>query len=367
MKERAYKYRFYPTPEQAELLAQTFGCVRVVYNKVLGWRTDAFNQDKTKIGYSKASAYLTKLKKETDYAWLNDVSCVPLQQCLRHQQAAFKNFFDGRTKYPTFKKKRSKQSIELTKSAFKYRGGQLFIAKSKQPLNIKWSRQLPSDPTTVTISKDCAGRYFVSLLCRFEPVSLPVNNNKIGVDVGLADLFVTSNGDKSGNPKFTQRYADKLSKYQRRLAKKKKGSNNFKKAKLKVAKVHAKITDCRCDFTHKATTKLINENQVIVLETLVVKNMIRNKHLSKAIANANWGEFERQLEYKANWHGKTLVKIDRWYPSSKRCSGCGHIVDRMPLHVRAWNCPSCKTTNDRDINAAINIKAAGLAVLACGS
>ncbi|WP_129141510.1 RNA-guided endonuclease InsQ/TnpB family protein [Modicisalibacter coralii] len=364
MTKRAYKYRFYPTPEQEQLLARTFGCVRFVYNAVLRYRADAFYQQQEKIGYIEANAYLTKMKKTPDTAFLNEVSCVPLQQCLRHQQSAFKNFFEGRAKYPTFKSKRHRQSAEFTRSAFKYRDGQLFLAKSKTPLNVRWSRELPSEPSTITISKDSAGRYFVSCLCEFDVETLPVTPKMVGIDLGLKDLFVTDQGERIGNPRHTAKYAARLAKAQRRLSKKKLGSANRAKAKQKVARIHAKISDCRMDRLHKLSRRLINENQVICVESLKVKNMIRNPTLSKAIADASWGEFVRQLEYKAQWAGRQLVAIDQWYPSSKRCSDCGHTKDALPLNIRAWGCPECGTTHDRDINAARNIKAAGLAVLA---
>jgi putative transposase len=366
MTKRAYKYRFYPTPEQEQLLARTFGCVRFVYNAVLRYRTDAFYQQQEKIGYIEANAYLTKMKKTPDTTFLNEVSCVPLQQCLRHQQSAFKNFFEGRAKYPTFKSKRHRQSAEFTRSAFKYRDGQLFLAKSKTPLNVRWSRELPSEPSTITISKDSAGRYFVSCLCEFDAETLPVTPKMVGIDLGLKDLFVTDQGERIGNPRHTAKYAARLALAQRRLSKKKLGSANRAKAKQKVARIHAKISDCRMDRLHKLSRRLINENQVICVESLKVKNMIRNPTLSKAIADASWGEFVRQLEYKAQWAGRQLVAIDQWYPSSKRCSDCGYTKDALPLNIRAWDCPECGTTHDRDINAARNIKAAGLAVLALG-
>jgi putative transposase len=195
---------------------------------------------------------------------------------------------------------------------------------------------------------------------------LPVVNSAVGIDVGIRDVVVTSEGAASGNPRHTARYAARLAKCQRRLAKKQKGSNNRRKAKLKVARVHAKIADCRKDFTHKLTTALIRENQAICVENLAVKNMVKNPALAKSINDANWGELVRQLEYKAGWRGRTVIAIDRWYPSSKRCSCCGYTLDRLDLATRQWACPECKTTHDRDVNAARNIKAAGLAVLACG-
>ena len=366
MTKRAYKYRFYPTPEQAELLAQTFGCVRFVYNSILRWRTDAFYQRQEKIGYVGANARLTEIKKNPELAFLSEVSCVPLQQCLRHQQTAFKHFFEGRAKYPVFKSKRHRQSAEFTRSAFKYRDGQLYLAKSKTPLDIHWSRALPSEPSTVTVSKNSAGRYFVSCLCEFEPSKLPVTPNMTGIDLGLKDLFVTDKGERVGNPRHTAKYAKRLARAQRRLSKKKLGSANRAKARQKVAKLHAKISDCRQDNLHKLSRRLINENQVVCVESLKVKNMIRNPKLSNAIADAGWGEFVRQLAYKAEWAGRSLVAIDQWFPSTKRCSGCGHTLSSLPLSVRNWSCPECGADHDRDHNAATNIKAAGLAVLALG-
>ncbi len=366
MTKRAYKYRFYPTLEQETLLARTFGCVRFVYNAVLHWRTDAFYQQQLKIGYVEANAQLSRMKQDPELAFLSEVSSVPLQQCLRHQQAAFKHFFEGRAKYPVFKRKKHRQSAEFTRSAFKYREGQIFLAKCKEPLAIRWSRDLPGEPSTITVSKDAAGRYFVSCLCEFEPQALPVTPNMIGIDLGLHDLFVTSDGQRTGNPRHTAKYAAKLAKAQRRLSKKKLGSANRAKAKRKVAAIHAKLSDCRMDNLHKLSRRLINEKQVVCVESLQVKNMLRNRALAKSISDAGWGEFVRQLAYKADWAGRQLVAIDQWYPSSKRCSACGHVMDKMPLHIRAWRCPECSTKLDRDVNAAINIKAAGLAVLALG-
>ena len=364
--KRAYRFRFYPDPQQEMLLAQTFGCVRFVYNSILRYRTDAYYQAQAIIGYTDANARLTAIKKLPETAFLNDVSSVPLQQCLRHQQTAFKNFFEGRTKYPVFKSKKHRQSAEFTYRAFSYRNGELKLAKCDKPLAITWSQALPSDPTTVTVSKDHAGRYFVSCLCEFEPTLLPVTDKKVGIDVGIKDLFVTSDGFKSGNPRYTAEYATKLTKYQRRLAKKKLGSKNRLKAKRKVARVHAKISDCRSDNLHKLSRRLVNENQVICAENLAVKNMIKNPKLAKHIADASWGEFTRQLEYKSGWSGRTYVEIGRFFPSTKRCSCCGFVKENMPLDVRSWECPECGTTHDRDVNAARNILAAGLAVLAFG-
>ena len=360
--KRSYKYRLYPTPDQVELLAQTFGRVRFV----LRWRTDAYYERKEKIGYTQANAKLTALKKEPGFTWLNDVSSVPLQQTLRHQQSALSNFFAGRAKYPTFKSKHHKQTATLTDSAFKYRDGSLYMAKSKTPLDIRWSRELPSPPSIITISKDASGRYFVSCLCEFESKPMPITKKTVGIDVGLKDLFVTDTGLKTGNPRHTAKYAKRLALLQRRLSKKKKGSSNRAKAKLKVARLHAKIADCRLDNLHKLSSRLINENQVVCVESLKVKNMIRNHKLSKAIVDASWGEFMRQLHYKGEWYGRTVVAIDQFFPSSKRCNCCGFTLTKLALNTRYWVCPECNTGHDRDVNAAKNIKAAGLAVLALG-
>lgn len=364
--KRAYQFRFYPDQQQEKLLAQTFGCVRFVYNSILRYRTDAYYQAQAKVNYIDANAKLTEIKQLPEFAFLNEVSSVPLQQCLRNQQTAFKNFFEGRAKYPVFKSKKYRQSAEFTYRAFTFKNGELKLAKCDKPLAIKWSRQLPSDPSTVTVSKDQAGRYFVSCLCEFEPTLLPVTDKKVGIDVGIKDLFVTSDGFKSGNPRHTAKYAAKLAKYQRRLAKKKLGSKNWLKAKVKVARVHAKIADCRSDNLHKLSRRLVNENQVICAENLAVKNMIKNSKLAKHIADASWGEFTRQIEYKSGWAGRTYVEIGRFFPSSKRCSCCGFVKENMPLDVRSWECPECGTTHDRDVNAARNILAVGLTVLAFG-
>jgi len=366
MTKRAYKYRFYPTPEQEQLLARTFGSVRFVYNAVLRYRTDAYREHREKIGFVAANAELSRMKKAEETAFLNEVSSVPLQQCLRHQQTSFKNFFEGRARYPNFKSKRHRQSAEFTRSAFTYRDGKLFLAKCQEPLAIRWSRELPSEPSTVTVSKDSAGRYFVSCLCEFTPEELPVTPKMVGIDLGLKDLFVTSDGRRIGNPRHTATYAARLAKAQRGLSKKKLGSKNRAKARQKVARLHARISDCRMDRLHKLSRQIVNENQVICVESLKVKNMLRNPRLAKAISDAGWGEFLRQVEYKASWAGRQVSAIDQWYPSSKLCADCGHVMPEMPLHIRTWTCPECGAEHDRDENAAVNIKAAGLAVLALG-
>ncbi|HLJ81045.1 MAG TPA: RNA-guided endonuclease TnpB family protein [Ktedonobacterales bacterium] len=366
--KRAYRYRFYPTPEQAAVLARTFGCVRYVYNWALRLRTDAYYERQERIGYHQTSAALTTQKQQAEMAWLTEVSSVPLQQALRHLDTAFRNFFEGRASYPTFKKKRGRQAATYATTAFKWDATTraLTLAKMDAPLKIHWSRAFTGSPSTVTISKDTAGRYFVSFLVEEAIKPLPVVNALVGVDVGLKDLAVLSTGEKVANPKHLHRSERKLAHAQRNLARKQKGSKNREKARLKVAREHARIADQRCDGLHKLTTRLIRENQTICVESLAIKNMVRNHALAKAISDVGWGELIRQLEYKAAWYGRTLVKIDRCYPSSKRCFDCGHVVDSLPLDIRRWKCPQCGARHDRDINAAKNILAAGLAVNACG-
>jgi len=366
--KRAYHYRFYPTDEQAHILARTFGCARYVYNWALRLRTDAYYQEQKRIGYHETAAQLTLLKKQEATSWLNEVSSVPLQQALSHLERAFRHFFEGRAQYPKFHTKRGDQSATYVASAFKWDGKHLTLAKMDAPLAIHWSRPLPEgcNPRSVTISKDCANRYFVSILVEEEIKPLPFVNKQIGLDLGLKSMVVTSDGQQFGNPKFFAKDEKKLAKAQRQHAKKKKGSKNRRKAQLKVARIHARIADRRRDYQQKLSTQIIRENQVVCLESLQVKNMVKNHCLAKVISDVGWSEFVSQLEYKAEWYGRTLVKIDKFYPSSKRCFDCGHILDSLPLEIRFWTCPECGVAHERDLNAAHNILAAGLAVTACG-
>ncbi|MCC3434028.1 MAG: transposase [Oscillatoriales cyanobacterium] len=369
MTQKAFKYRFYPTPEQEILLRRTMGCARLVYNRALAARTEAWYEHQERVGYSETSTMLTQWKKQEDLQFLNEVSCVPLQQGLRHLQTAFTNFFAGRAKYPNFKKKHQGGNAEFTKSAFKWKDGKVFLAKCSQPLDIRWSRQLPlcAEPSTITVKLSPSGRWTVSLLVDVEIETLPESPNQIGLDLGITSLIALSNGEKIANPKTFKAKRRKLRQVQKALSRKKKGSNNRHKARLKVAKVHAEISDARYDFLHKLTTRLVRENQRIAVENLSVKNLVKNRKLSLSISDAAWGEIVRQLEYKCDWYGRTFVEIDRWFPSSKQCGHCGHVVEKLPLNIREWDCPKCSTHHDRDVNAAKNILAAGLAVNVCGA
>ena len=288
---------------------------------------------------------------------------------MRHLQTAYTNFFDGRAKYPNFLKKRNGGSAEFTKSAFKFKNGQVYLAKCAQALPIRWSRTLPAGatPSTITVKLSPSGRWSVSLLVDVEIETLPKSDNQVGIDLGITSLLAISTGEKIANPKGFKAKYRQLRRAQKALSRKQKGSKNREKARLKVARVHQAIADARIDNLHKLTTRLVRENQTITVENLAVKNMVKNPKLALAISDASWGELVRQLEYKCDWYGRTLIKIDRWFPSSKRCFECGYIVEKLPLNIREWNCPNCGTHHDRDINAAKNVLAAGLAVAVCGA
>lgn len=366
---RGFRYRFYPTVEQEMLLRRTLGCVRLVYNKALAQRSEAWITGKKSIGYAKQSTSLTGWKREPELAFLGEVSSVPLQQALRHLQTAYSNFFNHRTKYPSFKKRHHGGSAEFTRSAFRFVDGQVTLAKMDAPLDICWSRPLPAgvQPSTVTVSLDPANRWHVSILCEDTSIKpMPKLKTAVGVDLGINSLITLSTGDKIANPQHDNRTLARKRILSRRLARKKKGSRNRDKARLKLARLHAHVTDQRRDHLAKLSTRLVRENQAIVVEDLNVRGMVKNHSLARAISDAGWAMFIAMLEYKAAWYGRSLIKIDRFYPSSKTCHTCGHVVERLPLSVRKWSCPSCKTEHDRDENAARNILAAGLAVSACG-
>jgi putative transposase len=366
--KRAYKYRFYPTPKQAEQLSKTFGCVRYVYNRALAERSHAWTQEQRRVNYADTSLMLTAWKRDPETEWLTEPSKSPLQQALRNLQGAFDKFWRKQAAYPKFKKKgKSKDSATYFGNCFTYRNGRIKLAKHSEPLDIRWSRPLPEGarPSQVTVSCDSANRYHISILVEETIHEYTRADATLGVDAGITSLYTFSTGEKVSNPQYEKQDRARLAKAQRALAKKQKGSANRAKARLKVARIHARITDRRRDHLHKLSTRLVRENQVIAIEDLTVRNMVRNHSLARAISDASWSQFRTMLEYKAAWYGRTVVAVDRFYASSKTCSACGRIVDSLPLQVREWTC-TCGTAYDRDVNAAKNIQAAGLAVLACG-
>jgi putative transposase len=366
--KRGYKYRFYPTPEQAQELERTFGTVRYVYNRTLAERTRAYSQETRRVNYAESARWLAQWRADPETAWLAESASVPQQQAVRQLQTAFNNFFAKRAKYPRFKRKgRSRDSATYTRFGFSYRDGQVKLAKMSEPLNIRWSRALPpGEPTRATVTRDPSGRYFISLLMEEEVFAPAPTRGALGLDAGLNRLLTDSEGREYTNPKHEQRERKRLAKAQRALAHKKKGSRNREKARLRVARIHARIADRRRDYLHKLTTSLIRENQTVMIEDLAVRNMVRNHSMARAISDASWSELRSMLEYKAQWYEREVVAIDRFYPSSKTCSSCGHLLNALPLDIRQWSCPECGASHDRDVNAARNILAVGLTVSACG-
>ena len=354
------------------MLARTFGCVRVVWNRTLAARHARWHAEHKGTSYAQTSAALTAMKKDPDLGFLCEVSSVPLQQTLRHQHKAFTAFFDKRVRYPRFKSRRSRQSAHYTRSAFGLKDGALYLAKMATPLKFVWTWPevdvAALAPAMVIVSRETDGRWYVTFTIEAAaPEALEATGHAIGIDLGVKDLAVTSDGDKIANPRHLERKARALARYQRRMARCRKGSANRRKAAAKVARAHRKVRNARHDFLHRATTRLVRSADVIVVEDLAVQNMVKNRRLARPISACGWGEFRRQLEYKCAWYGRDLIAVDRWYPSSKTCSACGYLLSELGLSTRRWTCPKCRTRHDRDINAAKNILAAGRAVSACGA
>jgi putative transposase len=365
-----YNFRLYPTAGQRQSLARTFGCARTVFNDGLRMRQEARENGLPYISDGDlCKQVITRAKQTPERSWLGEVSAVILQQALTDLNMAYRNFFasiSGRRKGlkvapPRFRSKRdNRQAIRFTRNArFAITpGGKLRLPKIGD-VSVRWSRNLPSDPSSVTVVKDSAGRYFASFVVEMTDQPLPDSPDEVGVDLGLTHFAITSDGRKIANPRILRRAAKKLRKAQKALSRKEKGSANRAKAKLKVAKAHARVTDARRDFAHKLSTTLIRDNQAVYVENLAVSGLARTK-LAKSVHDAGWSQFVNMLEYKAKRYGRTFAKVDRWFPSSKLCSACGTVADKMPLNIRSWTCP-CGATHDRDVNAAINILAAGQA------
>jgi putative transposase len=351
------------------MLNRTFGCVRVVWNRTLAARRARYVADRTSTSYVETDRALTMMKRDPELAWLSEVSSVPLQQALRHQHVAFQAFFARRSRYPRFKSRHGRQSATFTRSAFRMKGSDLWLAKFTAPLRVVWTWPdvdlAALHPTSVIVARDPAGRWFVTFHAELPDLKpLPATGAAAGVDLGLTNFAVLSDGSPIPHPRHMDRYEQRLKRHQRRLARCQKGSANRKKAARKVARAHARVAEGRRDFLHKTSTDMLRRFDILAIEDLAVKNMVRNRKLARAISRTGWAEFRRQLEYKAQRRGRTLLVVDRWYPSSKTCSACGFVLAELPLGIRHWACPGCGTRHDRDINAAKNILAAGLAAAA---
>lgn len=372
-----YSFRLYPSAGQRMALARAFGCARVVYNDALRARETARSEDMPfpKTG-DLSKQLITEAKNTPERAWLGEVSAVVLQQSLRDLDAAYRNFFDGlkgkrpRMGAPRFKSKRdTRQSVRFTANArWSITPGQKLRLPKIGDVKVKWSRSLPSTPSTVTVVKDSAGMYFASFVVETGPEeALPETTPEVGIDLGLGYFAVLCDGTKVDSPRFLRRAEKRLKKAQRSLSRKEKGSSNRNKARIKVARAHARVADARREFHHQLSTRLIRENQAVAVEDLAVKGLARTR-LAKSVHDAGWSAFVAMLEYKAARYGRTFVKIGRFEPTSQVCSRCGVKDGPKPLHVRVWTCGACGAVLDRDINAAVNVaKAAGLAVSACGA
>jgi putative transposase len=361
-----HNYRIYPTPEQVDQLARTFGCTRLIYNWGLALRAEAYRNG-APLNYAQTSAALTKLKQTPERAFLNEVSCIPLQQSLRDLQSAYVSFFEKRTGYPRFRRKDGPQSAEYTANGFGFdaKNRTLSLAKIGR-IKVKWSRDFLAEPSSLRVLRDPAGRYFVSMVVDVAPVKVVATGENVGVDFGLNRLATLSTGERVPNPKHSYRLQRRMALLQRRLAKKIKGSNRRKLAVLRVAKLHAKIADTRKDAAHKLTTNLVRRFDTICIEDLNLRGMVKNHSLARSVSDAGIGMLSRMLVEKGERYGRTVVKIDRWFPSSKTCSACGDINAAVVLGVKDWTCPSCAVHHDRDDNAAKNILAVGLTVAARG-
>jgi len=357
---KAFKVRLYPTPEQKVQINKTIGCSRWVYNHFLAWHIEVYKAEKRYVSYSECSAMLTQIKTTPGTEWLAEVDKFALQNSLKDLDKAYKNFFEGKAKFPRFKSKHGpKQSYQtnLTNNNIRLDAKHHRIKLPKLGW-VKYAvdgREIPDQIVNVTVSRTPSGKYFASILCKAIVKPLPLKPGEIGIDLGLKQFAILSNGEVIENPKYYVKAQKKLAKLQRILSKKQKGSNNCEKARLKLARQHEKVKNQRRDFQHKLSKRLMVENQVIGLEDLRIKNMVKNRKLAKAISDAGWGEFRRMVEYKAAWYGRTVVIIDSFYPSSKLCGKCGTNNAMLTLAEHKWQCPVCRTVHDRDKNAAKNI------------
>lgn len=365
---KAYKYRIYPNNEQKIQIAKTFGCCRFVYNQTLAYRKEAYEKEKKSVSKTDCNNYCNReLKKE--YEWLKEVDKSALTNAIYNMDAAFQKFFREHAGYPKFKSKHNNHKSYITNFtngniAADFEDGKIKLPKLKQ-VKAKLHREFEGQIKPAAVSQVPSGKYYVSILVETEQEELPHTDKNTGLDLGVKDLCITSDGEKYKNPKTIRKYEKKLAKLQRQLSHKEKRSRNYYKTRKKIALCHEKITNTRKDYLHRVSHGIISENQVIVSENLQIKNMVKNHHLAKSISDVPWHGLTRQLEYKAKWNGREYIKIDTFYASSQLCSACGYKnIATKDLSVREWICPVCGAKHDRDVNAAKNILAEGLRQIA---
>ena len=363
---KAFKYKLIPNDEQIVLLNKHFGSIRFAYNHFLNERKVEYETNKATINYYDNCSALTLLKKEESYSWLKEINSQSLQHSLKALDNAYNNFFKKRSQFPNFKSKNGKNSFCVPQFV-KLEDDKLIIPKFKEPIKVILHRKFNGLIKQCTISKTATNEYFVSILVETTHEVKPKTGLTVGIDLGIKDFAITSDGYKYKNNRYTKKYAKKLKIAQKHLMKKVKGSNRYNKQKLKVAKIYKKITNSRKDNLHKVSTDLISKYDIIVLEDLNVKGMVKNHKLAKHISDASWSTFIEMLKYKASWNEKKIIQVSRWFPSSKTCSVCGYINQNLTLEIREWTCPDCNTTHDRDFNAATNILKEGLKIISAGT
>lgn len=359
---KSYKFRIEPTPEQIVLLSKHFGACRFVFNKFLHERKEKYLNEKTSLNYYDNARTLTDLKKEEDFDWLKEINSQSLQSAIRNLDSAYKNFFNKQNKFPRFKSKYDKQSFKIPQNAL-INEGKLVIPKFKEGIKINLHREIEGEILFATITKSTTEKYYVSITCEVNYKPFDKTGSKVGIDTGIKDLAILSDGKTYENIKVLKSKLKKLKYQQRQLSKKQKGSNSRQKQKIKLSLTHEKITNIRKDYLHKISTEIVKNHDIISVEDLSVKNMMKNHKLAQSLSDVSLGMFYTMLEYKSKWNDKSFVKIDRFFPSSKTCSNCGWIYQDLNLSIREWTCSSCNEHHDRDLNASKNILKQGINIL----